>query len=421
MSALAKYLISIGKTVFGYDAERSVFCKELENLGVQIDYGYTAYKQVKDCEVVVYTDAIPSNDLRMEEARKEGKIIISRGQLLYEISRLFNTVIAVSGCHGKTTCTAMLTHIFACAKKNFTAHIGGRDVKYGNFLTVGNDFFISEACEYKKNFLLLKPNISLILNSQPDHLECYGSVENLKKAYLQFAECADLSVSLYSDLPIGSAITFGFDKRADFYAFKIKNCGGKYSFSVCEKGKILGEITLNIYGKHNVLNALAALVVARLVNISFAEIRNGLTSFLGVERRFEVIAKHNGAEVICDYAHHPDEIKASIRIAKKITEGNLYVIFQPHTYSRTKRLFKRFVQVLSPIKQLLIYKTFAAREYYDDSGSALTLSQAIKKSRYADSVREIEYFVKEAIKGDTVLILGAGEIYDIAKKIFKNQ
>ncbi len=420
MSGLAKYLLSLGKKVSGYDASPNEFTEELENLGAEIFIGEPA-DSVKDYDLIIYTDAIKDNDVRLTEARRLSKNVISRGQLLYEISRDFKKVIAVSGCHGKTTCCAMLAHIFSAAGKKFAAHIGGKDLTFTNFYYCGNDFLITEACEYKKNFLLLKPNISLVLNSEPDHLECYDGEDELKRSYIQFADCADISVSLYCDLPLRGGVSFGFDKSADFYAKNIRSGGGVFSFTVCESGRELGTVNLNVYGKHNVLNALAATAAARSAGIPFEFIRDGLSSFSGVERRFENIGNVNGAECIADYAHHPAELRATIRTAKKLSEGKLFVVFQPHTYSRTKNLFKQFVKVLAPINNLLVYKTFAAREYFDDAGSALTLSHSLKKSRYGDSPQDIADFISKAQKGDIVLFLGAGDIYVIAKEVLKNQ
>lgn len=420
MSGLAKYLLSIGKRVGGSDLCESEYTDSLSACGADISIGRVR-DSVRDYNLIVYTDAIKDNDERLCEARELNKEIISRGQLLYEISRDFDKVIAVSGCHGKTTCTAMLAHIFFAAGKKFASHIGGNDLTFNNFFCNGKDFFITEACEYKKNFLLLKPNIAIILNSGADHLECYGSLDALKEAYLEFADGADVTVSLYCDLPITYGLSFGFDKSADYYAKDIRNIGGIYSFSLFEGATELGKIDLNIYGKHNVLNAVAAAAAARCTGISFRYIREGLANFNGVERRFERIGTYMDAECIADYAHHPDEIRATVRTAKAITEGRLFVIFQPHTYSRTKSLFKQFVKVLSPLNNLLIYRTFAAREYFDDAGSALTLSQKVKKSRYGDVMEDIVDFISKAGENDTILFLGAGDIYFIAKEILKNQ
>ena len=201
MGGLAKYILSRGKKVGGSDNVAGIFTEELIKLGAKVEIAERK-GSVKFYDVVIYTDAVKDTDTRICEARNLSKEIISRGQFLYEISREFGKVIAVSGCHGKTTCSAMLTHIFAVSGKKFASHIGGGDIAYSNFYYCGNDFFITEACEYKKNFLLLKPDIAVILNSDADHLECYGSEAELKRAYLRFADSAGIAVTLYRDLPI---------------------------------------------------------------------------------------------------------------------------------------------------------------------------------------------------------------------------
>ena len=418
MSALAKYIISLGKKVGGSDICENEYTIQLKEMGASVNTGYVV-DSVKDYGIIIYSDAVKDTDARLCEAKKLSKHIISRGQFLYEISRNFKKTIAVSGCHGKTTCCSMIAHIFAASDKKFTAHIGGNDIEFSNFYYRGNDYFITEACEYKKNFLLLKPDIAVILNSDADHLECYGSEDELKKSYLAFADGADLAVSLYRDLPVNYGLSFGFDKSADYYAKNIRCVNGICSFSAYERESELGKIKLNVYGKHNVLNAVAATAVARSVGISFSEIQEGLASFSGVERRFEKLGSVNGALCIADYAHHPNELRAVIRTAQKLINGKLFVVFQPHTYSRTKNLFKQFLKVLSPLNNLLVYKTFAAREYYDDAGSALTLSQGLKKSRYGNDVKDITEFISRAEEGDLVLFLGAGDIYSIAKVLIK--
>lgn len=415
MSGLATYILSCGKKVGGSDNVVGIYTEQLKKAGAKVEIG-DGKGSVKFYDVVIYTDAVHENDFQLMEARELNKTVLSRGQLLYEVSRDFKKVIAISGCHGKTTCTAMLAHIFACAGAKFGAHIGGRDKEFLNCFYSGNDYFITEACEYKKNFLLLKPDVAVVLNSAPDHLECYGSVKNLHMAYKMFAESAEIAIIPFNDIKV-DGITFGYDKSAKYCARNIVNKNGFYNFTAYEGEVALGTVALNIYGKHNVLNALAAVAVARSVGISFARIREGLNGFCGVERRFECIGRYKGALCIADYAHHPDEISATLSAVKKINKGKLYVVFQPHTYSRTKNFFKEFVKVLSGLSNILIYRTFAAREYFDDRGSALTLSHSVKRSLYGDCEKDIRDFIRTARVGDTVLFLGAGDIYDIAKKI----
>lgn len=418
MSGLAKYLISVGKICDGYDRKPNSNCEELINLGARVSDSIDT--DISEYDIIVKTDAIDDDNPLLCRARSANQTIISRGQLLYEISKCFETVIGISGCHGKTSCTAMLAHILKSANYQFAAHIGGNDLEFGNFYMCGDKYFISEACEYKKNFLLLKPDIAICLNSAADHLECYQDAKKLKESYQTFISNAEVGICLYGDIKT-AGLTFGFDKRADFYAKNISRQGEQYSFTVTQGQSELGEIDMSICGKHNVLNALAAIAAARVIGVDYISIYKGIASFQGVERRFENIGYFGGVLCIADYAHHPDEIKAVYRTAKRMTKKEVFVVFQPHTYSRTKNLFSEFVQVLGRINKLLIYKTFAAREYYDDSGSALTLSSKIKKSRYAESEQEIEKFLSNAKRGDLILFLGAGDIYEIAKQIIKNQ
>lgn len=417
MSGLAKFLLAKGKTVAGSDACAGDYTAELIKSGIKVSVGNVS-ESIAAYDAVIYTDAIREDNRQLAEAKSLKKTIFSRGQFLYEVSRTFKTVVAISGCHGKTTCTAMLAHIFAAANKQFCAHIGGRDKTFSNTYYCGNSYFLTEACEYKKNFLLLKPDIGVVLNSDADHLECYGNKENLTAAYRQFLSGAGVSVAPFGD-KVAGGITFGYSKNADYHVKNVKSVGGFYSFMVCEGATELGSIKLSVYGKHNVLNALAAIAVARSAGIPFNLAKEGITAFSGVERRFEIIGTVNGAPVIADYAHHPNELRATIKTAKKVTSGRLFVVFQPHTYSRTKNLFKDFVKALSPLNNLLVYRTFAAREYFDDAGSALTLSQSLKKSKYADDPLSLSDYFSLAKQGDTVLVLGAGDIYDIAKSVLK--
>ncbi len=422
MSGLAKFMLLQGKKVAGSDAACSEYTDELIKLGVKVEFGKAVSTPlISEYDAVVYTDAVSQENPQLIGAEMSGKKVFSRGQFLSEVSSAFKNVLAVAGCHGKTTTVSMLAHIFSAAGKKFAAHIGGKDSVFSNFFYSGNDYFITEACEYKKNFLLLKPDIAVVLSCGADHLECYGSVENLRNAYCDFASSAKKCIVLDGELQeCSGSLTFGCGKNAYIRAENISSRCGKYSFSVYCKNELLGDINLRVYGRHNVLNALAAIGAAREAGISFSHIKAGLESFCGVERRFENIGKINGAQVIADYAHHPEELAAALRTAENLTKGRIFVVFQPHTYSRTKNLFNEFVRVLSPIENLLIYRTFAAREYFDDGGSALTLSQSIKNSRYGDCTGDIADFLKNITEEDMVLVLGAGDIYSIMKNLLKD-
>ncbi len=414
MCALAKILLSGGKRVAGYDRVDGQYVKSLKQSGVKVVFDLNADISAFDC--IVYTDAVASNNKIITDARRLNKLIISRGELLAELCKQFSSVTAVAGCHGKTTCTSMLSHIFYEAGFAFSAHIGGDDLQFDNAYVGGNDYFVTEACEFKQNFLRLSPDVAIILNSDADHLDCYGTVENLKRAYDKFAANSKKVIRLYGD-GADNGVTFGLDDRATFYAKSLRGESGCFNFTAYENGRELGKVTLSVPGKHNVLNALAALAAARTLGIDFSVIAKGLNAFKGVRRRFEYIGRINGARCIADYAHHPNEIKAALKTARLVTSGNLFVVFQPHTYSRTKTLFKQFTSVLSSVKKLMIYKTYAAREYYDDAGSALTLSNSLKRSVYGDCPVDILRFTQTCRADDLILIVGAGDIYEIAKSL----
>lgn len=418
MSGLANYLLLLGKKVGGSDISSNDYTQKLISKGVDITFDNTT-ENIKNYDIVIYTDAVKDNNVFIVESKKQNKPIISRGLFLGEVSKSFKNIIAIAGCHGKTTCTAMLAHILYSAKKRFASHIGGNDLTLSNFFYCGHDYFITEACEYKKNFLTLNPNAAIVLNSDVDHLECYDSELDLHNSYIKFLESANIRIGLFCDLKVENLISFGFDNLADYNAKNIVCGDGVISFNAYEHGNKLGNIKLSVYGKHNVLNALAAIATARSFGFDFDSIKNGLQSFCGVERRFEKIGEINGAVCIADYAHHPNELRAVIRTAKKNNLNKLYVIFQPHTYSRTKSLFKEFVKVLSPLSELLIYKTFAAREYFDDAGSGLTLSLNLKRSCYGDNVGDIVSFLQNVTCNDKIIFLGAGDIYSIAKNVIK--
>ncbi len=420
MSALAKILHFSGKRVAGSDICPNRYTRELSSMGIEVHSGHPEGK-IRGYGALVYTDAVKPDDVQLREALELGITLISRGKLLAEVSKMYKNVIAVAGCHGKTTCASMLSHIFDAAGKNFTCHIGGADNAFSNCKIRGNDYFITEACEYRKNFLLLKPDIAVILNSDADHLECYGGKEDLLAAYAAFMSSSRKSLCLYGD-PCGrGTLTFGTDSSAYYSAAGIRSDRGRYSFELCEGGRAACRISLKVFGRHNILNALAAAGAAGMAGIRSEDIKRGLELFRGVERRFELIGKFNGAEVVADYAHHPNEIAAVLKTAAEVCRGRVFVVFQPHTYSRTKNLFDDFVRVLSPINNLLIYKTFAAREYFDAEGSALALSRKLKNARYAECERDIEYFLKDTGEGDMALVLGAGDIYDIAKNVVNRQ
>ena len=416
MSALAAICADEGKRVLGCDRSPGEYTDGLTARGIEVSFADDD-AGLDGCDLIVYTDAAGRGERHLARAAALNKTIVSRGAFLAMLCGRCESVVAVAGCHGKTTCTGMLAHIFARSDRAFTAHIGGRDKTFGNSVCRGRDYFITEACEYNKNFLLLKPTVGVVLNTAADHLECYGGERELAEAYKNFAGRSSRCVSIFGDECVRGDVTFGTEEGADYRARSISCSGGRYSFEVFEYERYLCSVSLKVLGRHNIANALAAVAAARACGLRARSVEEGLASFSGIARRFESIGRYRGCEVIADYAHHPDEIAASLRTARSVCRGRLYVIFQPHTYSRTRLLFDGFAEVLSGVDDLLIYKTFAAREYFDAAGSAVALSRAVKKSRYADDERDIERFLQGVGTDDKILVLGAGDIYFTVRRM----
>lgn len=420
MSALALYLKSRKFVVEGSDTAPGEFTAKLEREGIPVFIGHDG-SRVEKADAVIVSSAVAESDPELTAARRLGKPVYGRAELLAWAAQGFENVVGVAGCHGKTTATAMCAHVLQACSGSCTAHIGGSDIDYGNFFAGGNKFFVTEACEYKGNFLHLHPDLAVVLNTDKDHLECYESEEQLFSAYLEFAGNAPAAAVCGEDklaphLPF--ALTFGIGAENDISASNVRSCGGRYSFALRIFGKTYERVRLNVYGRHNVYNALAAAAVAQYYGYPASFIAEGLRAFRGVRRRFERMGKYRGAEIIADYAHHPNEIAAAVRTAEEICKGKLFVVFQPHTYSRTRLLFGEFLRVLLPLENLVIYKTFPAREYYDEASSALTLSRSLPNALYIESVREMEIYLRCSLSaGDTVLFLGAGDIYHVAEQI----
>ena len=421
MSALAKFAKTHGYDVSGSDGVRSEQTENLAFYGIKMRIGVDeADAALLAADAVVYTDAIDREHKEFCTALRLKKRIFSRAEFLALVAKNHGTVISVAGSHGKTTCTSVCAHVLKGVNAPFTAHIGGEDKQFGNYYSCGEEYFITEACEYKKNLLKVPSNVAILLNIDKDHMECYDGEQDLKDCFRRYCQNAQTAFVCADDkncLALGDFASFGIDNvMADYRAVKLKAVGEKYAFTVEEYGKELCRVKLNAIGRCNVYNALAAFAAMRSLGFNENGILQGIENFSSVKRRFERIGGYRGASFICDYAHHPREIVSTLKTAEGICRGNLYVIFQPHTYSRTKLLMGEFVDALREIKNLMIYKTYAAREKYDAEGSALCLAQNLGGCLYAESVCTIKSWLKSSLKdGDMVLFLGAGDIYYAAQ------
>ena len=418
MSALAQYALQCKIKVSGSDTAQNEQIEKLEKLGAKIFIGH-ARNNAKGADAVVYTSAVSEDNPELLFARDNQKLIMKRAEFLRCVEMSHDFSVAVAGCHGKTTATAMLAHVLICAQKSVTAMIGGEDVEIGNF-TFGKDIFLTEDCEYKRNFLYLSPDVAVILNIDKDHLDCYKDFEDIVAAYKEFACGAIAVVNADDENAVRAAgenfVTFGVTNAAMYTCEDVRAEEGKLSFTLVEYGIKQGRVHLKVGGKHNVYNALAAIAAARQCGVSVQDAIRGVEKFKGVKRRFETIGELFGKKIIADYAHHPREIVSTLSAAK-----NPLVVFQPHTYSRTKLLMAEFVGALKNYKGV-IYSTYAAREDYDAEGSAYTLYRALKEQGadyiYAENPERLLQAIRErADAADTVFVLGAGNIYDVIVRL----
>ncbi|MBQ9104117.1 MAG: UDP-N-acetylmuramate--L-alanine ligase [Clostridia bacterium] len=423
MSALAKHLLSLKKQVFGSDKSKSDEVQELINLGITV-YNEHNPKNIKGAQVVVYTSAISENNPELIYAKSKGLKLVKRAELLSNILSHYKNAICVSGSHGKTTCSAMLSRVLDVAKKSPTCFIGGIDKTFSNYTLGKSQIAVCEACEYKRNFLLLNSKYKIVLNIDNDHLESFGSISNLISDFNTFIKGSIAVINnddlLSKNLTPTKKITFAIENVAEYTAKKLKETRYGYNFIALHNGKKLGKIKLNVKGKHNIYNALAVISVCHNLGILFKDIKNGLKMFRSVKRRNEFLGKFRGIKVYADYAHHPNEIKATLLGFKAYSKKDL-VIFQPHTYSRTRLLLNDFVNVLKPINKLVLYKTYPARESYDYSGSESKLClEVAKSSKYPPTLcmteKELFALLSKEKNIKRAFILGAGDLYNIIKE-----
>lgn len=428
MSALAKLSILTGHEVSGSDAVYGGWFRELSALGADVAVGLRPEKAAA-ADLTVYTSAIPDDNVELSAARLLGKPVVARNEFLHMHEAMYKKSLAVSGTHGKTTVTALLAHIMHEENTNFTAHIGGKPVDGDNLLFCGKDLFISEACEYKRAFLSLNPDIALILNIECDHPDCYGNEAETVQSFNEFIGKIKPGGTLiingdtsYEKVCIPAhvkTVTFGLSHMNICKAVNVYERGGSAVFDVLYGDMNIGSIVSPLPGMHNVSNVLAAVCAALCLSVAPDRILQHVHTFKGVERRFEKKCTLNGADIIFDYAHHPSEIAAAIATAKSLCRGKLRVYFQPHTYSRTKSYFNAFTEALSRAPFLGLVKTYPAREAPSDGLNALDLYSAISKNRsvtYFDELLGVSrHIIKTAAPGDISLLLGAGDIYEVHK------
>lgn len=431
MSALAHILLDDGCTVTGSDTKESHITKDLEKYGAKITYSHSA-DNISDQDLVVYTAAIKEDNPEYMRAKELGIELAGRAELLGALMKNYDTPIAVSGTHGKTSTTGMVSQIFLENGKDPTVTIGGElDSIGGNLRVGGKEVFIAEACEYHRSFLSFFPRISLILNIEEDHLDYFKDIDDIISAFRSFALLTpedgavivnkdDKSAVRAVDNIGKKVITFAVNSPADFTAKDIVfDETDRCVFKIFKNGEYYAQTSLSVPGIHNVYNALAAFAAADFYGIDKDAAAKAIYDYKGAHRRFEKKGRCNGALVVDDYAHHPSEIKATLRAANEMHFDNIWCVFQPHTYSRTKALFNDFVEAFEKSGvNVIITDIYAAREKDTGLVSAKELSDAIDNSIYMKEFSDVEKYLKERLTANTLLLtMGAGDVYKIGEHI----
>lgn len=422
MSGLAKLLSSRGKRVTGSDVSVSPVISELKRCGVSVTVG-SGVSAVQNSQIVVRSSAVPDTDPQIAEAMRLGIPVVDRADMLGAVADGFDTVIAVSGTHGKSTVTAMIGEILRASGTRPFVHVG----VHGAGTTDGDgQYAVIEACEYRSNFLKIHPDVAVVLNVERDHPDCYSDDTALMQAFERFVDGA----KPYGRSVMPAGLTLGKHVPTlvigtDVVANEVIQDMAGYSFVPVVRGQNLPRVSLKVMGRHNVTNALFALATARLLGVDDCIAVNALNGFNGLAKRFQTVGTLNGASVVVDYAHHPTAIRLAIDTARLMTKGHVTVLFQPHTYSRTKALFEEFVSALSGANVSVIMKEFPAREVPADGRSAFDLFSTLRangaRTRYVTTTaKACEVATRYAYSGDVILVLGAGnmgdEICDVLKR-----
>ncbi len=437
MSGLAEILLKEDFTVSGSDSRKSPLTSQLEEKGARIFYGQKSSNIIDGIECVVYTAAISRDNPELIEAVARKIPMLTRAELLGQLMKNYKTPIAVSGTHGKTTTTSMISHILLEGNLDPTISVGGILQAIGGNIRVGcSETFITEACEYTNSFLDFNPKISVILNIEEDHLDFFKDLEDIRHSFHQFASLlpSDGTLVLNSDIQNWEEIcqdlschivTYGSSSLADYSAQNISyDDKGRVSFDLVLHGKVTRRVVLSVTGDHNVSNALASIAVAELLGVPMNVIQNGLISFSGTDRRFEYKGTLNGTTIVDDYAHHPTEIAATLKAAQHYPHAKLWCVFQPHTYTRTKAFFREFAESLSHADHVVLADIYAARETDTLGISSNDLAAEIAAlgtdAHYFSSFGEIESFLREHCEpGDLLITMGAGDVVNIGDDLLK--
>lgn len=442
MYPLAQILHSQGYFLTGSDNNETETLDAVRKMGINVFIGQRA-ENIQGADLIVHTAAIMEDNPELMAARQSGIPVLERADLLGIITSWYDNAVCVTGTHGKTTVTSMITQILFTAGVDLSAYIGGKLPCIGGSGLAGkSDVLVCESCEFEDHFLKLSPDISVILNIDADHLDYFGTLDNIKKSFRKFAgNTSKIIIANGSDPNTMEAledtdrtiITFGKESTCDFYPENVKHENGLLTtFDLMKKGEKLGEITLHVAGIHNVLNAVAAAAAADYLGIGISDIAKGLEEFRGAKRRFEKLGYERGITFVDDYAHHPTELEAALNAAMEMNFNHVWAIFQPFTFSRTKLLLDDFAKVLQIPDHALLTDIMGSREKNTYGVFTRHLAEKIPgciwfpqdetaewtdERKYFNFQQICDYICSHAENGDLVITLGCGDAYKIAKMI----
>ncbi len=444
MSGFAEYLHTLGFKVSGSDAHESNITDHLTKLGIDFHLGQKPSNISSDIEVVVYTAAISADNEEFQEVKRRDLPMLTRAEMIGQVMLNFNNAVAVSGTHGKTTTTSILSSIFIEGKLDPTISVGGiLDVIGGNIRMGNSEHFITEACEYTNTFLQFNPKRGIILNIDEDHLDFFKDLADIRHSFRAFAERLPKDGQLYINGEIDhyeeitsglecEVFTYGiidpkysksvdasYDFAADHVAFDENSIG---SFDFYYKGQFIEHIQLNVIGIHNISNSLPAIGLSMQVGVPMEAIKKALLGFHNSKRRFEYKGEIGGVTIIDDYAHHPTEVTATLQAARNRPHKTLWCVFQPHTYTRTRQHLEEFAQSLSLADKIVLADIYAAREKDPGDISSKDLANQLEKLgkdvHHFHSFDDIENFLLEnCINGDLLITMGAGDIVSVGENL----
>jgi len=437
MSGLAMILLKYNYKVSGSDMRNSPLIEKLKENGAKIYLGHNE-DNVREAGFVVYTAAVSEDNKELIKARELGLTVMDRAEFLGLLMKNFKYNIAISGTHGKTTTTSMISLIALQGVLDPTIMLGGElDAIDGNFRVGKSSYFIAEACEYKASFLKFYPYIGIILNIDSDHLDFYKDIDDINQTFIKFSKlipedgyligCAedDRVLSLIKASKCNT-LSYGFTKgdiTAREISFDEMGCA---HFTVYNKGVKFFDIKLKVPGEHNILNALASICASLCLKLDKESIKNGLTSYSGTHKRFELKGSYKGVTIIDDYAHHPTEIKAALKTAKLYPHKRIICVFQPHTYSRTIALFEEFTDSFDLVDKLILADIYAAREIDTKEVSSDMLGDKLREKgvsclNFHDFNDIVNYLKTELKEGDLLLTVGAGDVVKIGEKLLEEK